>query len=143
MSPAARNKLIGIVHVGKKQLSMDEHTYREFLKQHGGSDSCKTMTDAGLDRVLKAMRAAGLQPSKKQSPKSRDKARSAKTQLDKVRAIWIDMHRLGIVRNGTEDGLRAYVKRIVGFDRVEWLNRDTRAASTVIESLKKWRARES
>lgn len=65
-----------------------------------------------------------------------------------MRAIWIEMHKAGIVRDGSEAALTAYAKRMssqlnggIGVDSLEWLERDTQLAIAVLEALKQWQRR--
>jgi phage gp16-like protein len=65
-----------------------------------------------------------------------------------MRALWIQMHQAGIVRDGSEAALTAYAKRMsaklnggIGVDSLEWLEHDGRLAARVLEALKQWRAR--
>ncbi|WP_245934350.1 regulatory protein GemA [Bergeriella denitrificans] len=57
-------------------------------------------------------------------------------QVKKIRALWLELHRLGAVRNPSELALAKFVKRMTGVDYQGWLDVDN--ASKVIEHLKKW-----
>lgn len=46
----------------------------------------------------------------------------------------------GFIRDSSERAINAYVHRITGVGRLEWLGTDQ--ASRVIETLKKWQKRE-
>lgn len=41
MGNDGRNKLLAMVHMGRKQLAMDEEAYRHILKSRFGVDSAK------------------------------------------------------------------------------------------------------
>nr|WP_087022498.1 regulatory protein GemA [Thaumasiovibrio subtropicus] len=56
--------------------------------------------------------------------------------MDKIRALWIDMYQRGIVRDGSEEALDKFVKRMTDVEHVGWLS--VRQAQCVIEQLKQW-----
>ncbi|OLZ62767.1 regulatory protein GemA, partial [Chromobacterium violaceum] len=60
-------------------------------------------------------------------------------QHKKIRALWLFLYQIGVVKNPAESALAAYVKRITGRDAMQWLAGDQ--LEQVIESLKKWAMR--
>ena len=60
-------------------------------------------------------------------------------QIKKIRALWLELHRLGAVRSPSELSLARFVSRMTGVDYQGWLSVDD--ASRVIEHLKKWKQR--
>ena len=138
-----RNSLITQIHVAKNQLAMPEDSYRALLERMTGKESCSKMAVHELRKVLAEMKAKGFivksKNRRRMSPPSKG------TELDKIRAIWITMHKQGFVRDGSEAALDAYVKRMTskingkGVDSVAWLKDDM--AFKVLESLKRWHRR--
>lgn len=137
---ANRNNQLAQIHIAKKELGMDDDTYRSMLWTVARVNSSRDLDMHGRYKVVMHLKALGWKPgrSKKKSPASAHKL--SKTQLDKIRALWIEMGNDGIVKNPTETNLNKFAKRLTGIDRVDWL-RNERQATTVIESLKKWRER--
>ncbi|MGF1707463.1 gp16 family protein [Enterovibrio baiacu] len=142
-----RTRLIQLIHVGKRELQLDDDTYRALLKRETGSDSCRAMRLDELDKVLSALERQGFKRKKSNNPKQTKKRLSPKTQgkpdvISKIRALWITMAKEGIIRDGSETALDAYVRRMTksadgkGVDHVGWC--DTKQAKIIIESLKKW-----
>lgn len=128
------------IHIAKKQLGLDQETYELILWDVAKVRSSGDLDLAGRGKVLQRFKEKGWKPSRsKTSPKTRNKPKHEKTVTDKIRALWIDMHKSGVVRSGTEQSLNKYVKRLTGIDNVEWLS--PRDAYTVIEALKKWQGR--
>lgn len=125
------------IHIAKTQLGMDDDTYRVMLHSVGGVQSSKDLTAAGASRVLKHLEKAGFTPTRKARTDDRSPADDAQSR--KIRALWIELHTLGAVRNESESALAAYVKRQTGVEALQWL--DNRQASHVIEALKKWLGR--
>lgn len=61
-------------------------------------------------------------------------------KLKKIRALWLELHGIGAVKNPSELALGRFVKRMVGVDYHGWLDIDN--AQKVIEHLKQWLLRE-
>lgn len=127
------------IHMAKKQLGLDDDTYRQILWQVGKVESAADLDLAGRSKLIQHFKDKGWKPkrSKKYSPKSRHK--DEKNQADKIRALWITMHNQGIVRDGSEQALNHYINRMVAVAQVGWLH--GKKANTIIESLKQWQAR--
>jgi phage gp16-like protein len=71
-------------------------------------------------------------------PKSKG-IKKGNPQLQKIQALWLELHRIGQVHNSSTKALAAFCKRVTGVDRLEWL--DGVEASKVIEALKDWEQR--
>ncbi len=145
-----RNQLIKLVHIGKRELALDDDTYRLMLSSETGKTSCTQMNIKQLEQVLGAMKSRGFkhQSNLRKTPfKGRLSAKSGKvkTQIDKINAVWITMFRHGFVRDGSATALDDYVRRMThraqgdGVDHVAWCT--PLQAYSVLESLKSWHRR--
>jgi len=147
--PDPRQSLIRLIHVAKRDLALDDDTYRTMLLTVTGKDSSAGLSIPQLERVLAHMKAHGFKVRHKSPP---DRPRNSRhspgglsrpiaqdAQSKKIRALWLSLHDMGAVRDGSEAALAAYVKRITHIDALQWLDADQ--ASLVIETLKKWQAR--
>ncbi|CAD7506426.1 GemA protein [Aeromonas dhakensis] len=147
--------MIRLVQVGRRSLGLDEETYRALLVQQSGKRSAAELTLQELDKVLLAMKGVGFKPSVKRAvnggkQKRLSPARGVPTktaEIGVIRAIWITMHRHGLLRDGSETALNHYVERQtvrinkgVGVAEVAWLSEEL--AYPVLESLKNWYKRE-
>ncbi|PTQ91238.1 gp16 family protein [Agitococcus lubricus] len=129
----SKPRLIQLIHIAKSQLGMDDDTYRNMLKQLTQKDSTKLLTVGQLNRVVAHLQVLGfkIQTKHKQpAPKIFD------PQSKKIRALWLELHRLGHIQDSSEAALAAYVKRITSIESLAWLS--TAQASQVIETLKNW-----
>ena len=129
-----------MIHVAKKDLRMDNETYRAMLWTHGRVKSSADLDSHGRNKVIQHLRNIGWVPikskrNKKYSPKSRGSI------ADKARALWIDMFKHGLINDGSEKALSSFVKKMTGLDAVDFMNNDTRSANKVIEALKSMRQR--
>jgi phage gp16-like protein len=126
------------IHIAKKELGLTDESYRDILHLHFKVDSAARLTDRQATVLLNLFKAKGWKSrrsvKKPTSPKYDD------GQQRKIVAIWITMHQEGVVKNGSDRALQAYVKRITGVDNLTWCGGDQ--LRTVIESLKRWAARE-
>ncbi len=144
-----RAGLIRLIHVGKRDLRLDDDTYRAILRRIGGKDSSSDLAVPALEKVLEHMKRSGFKVRTKNKAASRATARRTKTPpsraLDqhpsskKIRALWLFLNHLGVVKDPSEAALAAYVKRIARVDALQWI--DGEQAETLIESLKKWAMR--
>lgn len=60
MKKASRNQRIAAIHMGKKQLGLDDDTYRDMLEQVTGKRSAKDMTDDDLVKVIQHLDQLGF-----------------------------------------------------------------------------------
>ncbi|WP_325893004.1 gp16 family protein [Grimontia sp. NTOU-MAR1] len=145
-----RTRLIRLIHIGKRELGLDDETYRALLQRETGKDSCKNMLNNELDTVLRVMERQGFKRKKTSKPSQNKKRLSPKTQgqptvISKIRALWITMAKDGVIRDGSEAALNAYVRRMTknqtgrGVDNLAWCS--AQEALNVIERLKRWQKR--
>ncbi|HHI2407801.1 TPA: phage protein GemA/Gp16 family protein, partial [Escherichia coli] len=52
----SRTSLIKLIHVARRDLQLDDDTYRAFLVQCTGKTSCRELSVAQLEQVLDAMK---------------------------------------------------------------------------------------
>lgn len=148
-----KEKAIQLIHIAKQQLRMDELSYRILLKNITGKTSSTKMTISELVKVLTEMEAKGFRTTVKNGYRYSPRTKKAVVKSNithKIRAIWIEMSKQGLVRDGSENALNAFVRGVVnpiyakrGIN-IQVLNvgalRDD-MASLVLERLKKWQAR--
>lgn len=140
-------RLIKLIHVGKTQLMLDDARYRTLLANVSrGKTSSKALTAAQLEEVLRQLKAMGFVVTTKAQAKNRKADLPVRNgndlmagQIKKIRALWLELHGLGVVKSPSELSLARFVKRMTGIDYHGWLDADT--ASRVIEHLKKWKKR--
>ncbi len=124
---------IAAMHVAKKQLGLDEETYRAVLVRVTGKNSASAMSDPERNRVVEEFRRQGFKPVQKglQGPFAK-----------KLQALWIGAWNLGIVRDRRDAAMLAFVKRQTGIDHTRFLL-DAEDAAKAIDALKAWMAREA
>ena len=145
-----KEKAIQLIHIAKQQLCMDELSYRMLLNEVTGKNSTKQMTIMQLIKVLEAMENKGFKKTTKRhhSPTT-ENAKVNSLIAHKIRAIWIEMSKQGLVRDGSEIALNAWVRGVVNpiltaQNKPLALNvgaLNDQMAGLVLERLKKWQAR--
>jgi len=134
---AKRRDELAKIHIAKTRLGMSDDDYRAMLRSVAGVDSASKLDARGRASVLAHLYKAGFRATKPNAtPKDRAKRKSP---ASKIRALWLDLHGLGAVKDPSEAALSAFCHRMTGVDRAEWLNTDQ--ANKVIEGLKDWRRR--
>lgn len=135
----SRQKLIRLIHVAKRDLGMDDDSYRAVLVKIGKKDSSSAMTVPELERTLEHMKRCGFKVHSKGKKGQPSRPLATDPESRKIRALWLLLHMLGMVKNPSEEALAAYVRRIVRADALQWLNGNQ--TSIMIETMKKWALR--
>jgi len=132
---------IAAIHVAKKQLALDDDTYRAKLLRITGKTSTKDMSEDERQRVLTVLRNDGFQPaaaSRRHNGRRKLSGKFAK----KLQALWIAGYNLGVFRERDDSAMESFIFRQTKIESERWLHHwdDARA---VIEALKKWLTREA
>lgn len=121
---------LATIHVAKKQLGLDDDTYRAVLNRVTGKSSSAAMSETERLAVVEELRRLGFEKASS-GPRRGLEGRYAK----KLQALWIAGWNLGVVRNRDDKALIAMVKRQTGIDHVRFV-RDPADALRAIEALK-------
>lgn len=127
-------KLIQLIHVGKKQLGLDDDLYREVLESCTGKTSSKEMTLGQLESVLDRMKQLGFQVESKDKSGVKNLADDAQSKL--IRYLWLQLHEAGQVRNSDEKALAKFIENKVGVSALQFLS--TKNADMIITHLRQW-----
>lgn len=134
-----RLRLIKLIHVARREMRMDDETYRLMLSGMTGLDgatSTANLSVPNLLRVLEQLKQRGFKPRPK---KAGTRPRANDEQSRKIRSLWLELHDLGEVRDPSEEALANFVKSMTKVSALQWLN--VAQASRVIENLKQWQHR--
>jgi phage gp16-like protein len=130
-----------VIHVARKELGLDEDTYRALLQRVTGVASLKAMSEAQRAAVVKEMTRLGF----KVKVAGKKLPQSFKPWSRMIHALWKNCHQLGVIEDRSPAALRAFCKRFIahGHDGVvvdpDLLSYDQ--ASPIIEALKKMEKR--
>nr|VFK16223.1 MAG: Mu-like prophage protein gp16 [Candidatus Kentron sp. LFY] len=134
-----RNRLIRLIHVARRDLGMSEDEWRSMLTERFGVASSARLTPRQLEALLGHLKNCGFKVRHKGGKPRKERPSRALAQgaTDmKIRALWLFLHEIGVVRDPRESALAAYVKRMTGVDALQWI--DDEQSFRAIEALKKW-----
>ncbi len=134
-----RRAAMAKIHIAKKELGLTDDQYRYTLHWKFKKNSAKDLSDRQITVLLNHFKAKGWKP-KRATKSGKSRAMASDPMSRKIRALWITMGKMGVVKNTSEKSLAAYVKRMTKVDDLRWANEYQKGI--VIESLKRWIARE-
>jgi phage gp16-like protein len=127
------------IHVGKQRLNLSDDVYRSIIGTVcPGKKSAAECNERELGRILDAFKALGFVEGNSFTT-SLDDFDDREPQARLIRALHADCLALGVMKNGSEKGLQAFVKRVSGTDNLRWLT--PQGANKVIEALKAMKKR--
>jgi phage gp16-like protein len=129
-----RNAELAQIHVAKKQLGLDDDTYRAILWTVGRVKSAKDLDWTGRKALLDHFRAKGWKSAAPRKAKAERPVHPGQPGL--VRALWSELHQAGRVRDPSDAALGSWLRRNRLPERPEWLS--STQSRRAIESLKKW-----
>lgn len=134
------------VHVAKKQLGLDDETYRAVLQRAAGITSVADAGPSHFDAILAEFRRLGWKPvsATPKGGKGPRRPLSNNAQIRMIFAVWGDISPMLAV--GDESALRSFVTRMtkteanpLGVSDPNFLKGEQ--TGKVLEGLKAWRAR--
>ncbi len=105
--------LLAKIHIGKKELKLDDATYQALLQRIIGTDSCAGQSKEALQNVVDEMRRLGWKPKAAHGTTPNVSADKRKL-LGKIGAILADQKLHWNYAHGT-------AKKMFKRERVEWL----------------------
>lgn len=130
-----RKAMLAKVHIARKDLCLTEDDYRATLERLTKKTSARDLTEHQLDAVLKEFARLGW------TPKAKLPKQAARDPMSsKVRGMWIELGKAGVLDDRSEAALRSWVTRMTGVTDLRFCE----AADKVrlIEALKAWSERE-
>ncbi|UNK05816.1 regulatory protein GemA [Psychrobacter raelei] len=160
-----KNKLKRTIKTGMHALQLDDATYRDMLANvslrvsGSAKRSIKNMTLAELNAVIDEMRGKGFEArrgkysgQKDNSVRNKDEQKlgGQSPMLGKIQALWITMHQQGFVKDGSDNALNAFARKLFNKQRkqddkpliINLRGADDRELWRLIETLKSWQQRE-
>ena len=144
-------KLIQLIHIAKSKLNMDELSYRVLLDNLTGKTSTTQMTAGELLKVYEAMKDKGFKPQVRKGRTPVTERAVVKSRIThKIRAIWIQMYKDGIVKDGSERALNRFMhntlfnpkhRRPNNIIKLNVQSLDDAEATKLLEILKRWQRR--
>lgn len=136
-----RKKLVAKVKIAQKQLCMEDEAYRDLLFSVAKQRSASKLKVWEIENVLKRMAQLGFKA--KPSKAAGDRKQADDNQSKMIRALWLELHNAGKVKDSSERALvnfaKGQFKTTTGIEALQWLS--DRQKRRLIEQLKLWLAR--
>lgn len=107
------NTLKRMIHVGCKQLGLDDDTRHDLQLVATGKASMSDMTDDELQRVVEALKARGFEPFGNGASRGRKggvKPMAPRADLRFVHVLWKLLGEAGALKRPGRDGLNAFIR---------------------------------
>jgi phage gp16-like protein len=114
------------IHIAKKELNLDDVTYRGVLWDRYGKDSAADLSEREADDLIDLFRQKGWRPA-------------SFRQVGLIHVLWRRLEAAGAIEHPGEKALTAFLEHATGRDDIRRLT--VHEASHVIEMLKKWNER--
>ena len=121
-----RKNELAQIHVAKKELGLDDETYRAMLWAVARVKSSADLDWSGRKRVLDHLKAKGWKNNSKRRP---DPAKGKRALVGKIRALLIN-HAEGAKEDAYADGI---ARRMFGVEKFTWC--DDRQLYAIIQAL--------
>lgn len=129
-------KQIALLHVAKKELALDDDTYRAVLARFGGVESAADLGQPGFTAVIKYFTALGFRSTWTQRTYGYRPTMATPPQVDLIRSLWRRF------TGGSDEGDVELNKWLDRFQKVSSLRFvDNKKAAKVISALKAMVAR--
>lgn len=116
----ATNATLAKIHIAKKELALDDDTYRAMLREHGGVSSARDLTPLAAAKVLQHLEKAGFKPKTnfgtrpRPAPGRRALIGKIEAQLAEAKRPWAYAH--------------AMAERMFKVEKVDWLREEQLSA---------------
>jgi hypothetical protein len=114
------------IHIAKKELGLDDATYRGILWDRYHRESAAELSDSQTADLIELFRDKGWRPA-------------SKRQRGLILALWHQLEASGVIHHPGGQALTTFVEHAAGKRDLRRLT--VREASRVIERLKKWQER--
>lgn len=81
-------KQTALIHLAKKQLGLDEETYRAILAAYGGVGSARDLDLEGFDRVMAYLKKLGFESTWSKRTFGDRRGMASPSQVDLIRHLW-------------------------------------------------------
>lgn len=132
--PSRRRGLLALVHIARKELALDDGSYRAVLRRVTGATSSADCTEPQLSRLIDEFRRLGWTGDGR-SAGADGRPRASDPQARMARALWLSLYRLCEIDDASEKALAAFGKRAGATrDALQWYGVED--FTKLIEALK-------
>lgn len=113
-------KQVAMLHVAKKQIGLDDETYRSILKKVGGAESAADLSRYGYDDVLAEFKRLGFRATSPNRSFGRRRGMATPEQVGLIRKLWTEW----AGGEEPEKGLNAWLERSYHVSALRFLPTD-------------------
>lgn len=139
-----RRKSLAQIHIAKKDLAMDEESYRSVILQvtKDKKNSAASLTASELIALVAKFKELGWSPK---PPKASKKTAAAQDFRSKriwlINKLWGELGTAGALTDPSTDALDNFCKKRMLGDKLEWAS--SQELNTIVDALKGWQKREA
>jgi phage gp16-like protein len=132
------------IKIAQKELGLVDDDYRAILKVQFNRTSCMQLSTVQAERLIRHFQKLGWVKKSQNKLPGFEVPPDGKSQ--KILALWITLHKAGPVKDGSDQALMKFVKRMTktktfpGKDHLKFC--DGQDKFKIIEALKDWAKRE-
>lgn len=124
-------KQIKLLHIAKRDLGLDDESYRAILARYGRTDSASNLDLAGFNHVMRYFTACGFRSTWTKRTYGYRPTMATPPQIDLIRSLWVAFRGA----NDPDDvELNAWLNRFHKVSALRFV--DNKRAAKVISSLK-------
>lgn len=135
--------LVRKIHVGCKQLGLDNEARRTLQLVETGKESLKDMTEGDMQKVIARLKRDGFVDA---APKAKRHPKAKRGDLRLVHVLWGKLGAAGVLRDNSRKGLNAFIR--TSFEK-DWQSvpadvdmlEDATQIDDVVQALKAWARR--
>lgn len=124
-----RRSELAKIHLAKKDLCLDDDTYRDVLWTVCRVKSAADLDSQGRFKLIAHFKSLGWQSSRGKRPKLDPQSR-------KIWSLWYQLKDAGLLASASAKSLRTEVKKLTGCDDLRFC--DSSQKNMIIECLKQW-----
>jgi phage gp16-like protein len=104
-----RQRLIKLLQVARRDRRWSDDDWAHIKREYGGAESLTDMDVPELEAVLAHARACGFRPTHTRADGQHSRPLDQSRQARLIRAVWLRMGELGIVRHADESALGSWL----------------------------------
>ncbi len=136
-----RQRCYTLLAIAKKQLGLDEDTYRAFLASQGarvkdGRISATTMSIGQLMGAVDVLHKRGFKPTRSNKYEQTWRQRME----GKIAKLWFLGYEHGVIRDESKQAMENWCLKVAGVAAINWF--EAKHYNRCIEGLKSWLKRE-
>lgn len=140
----ARQKALAKIHIAKKDMRLDEETYRSIILRvtNDRINSAGSLTALEMNALLAEFKRLGWKPAlPKQSGKKAANGDWRSKRIWLINKLWGELGEAGVLTDPSTEALHTFCKNRMKAETLEWSS--SAELNTIVDALKAWQRREA